>query len=273
MCAVVLESPAMSRWICVVVCMVLATTASAQSLDDADALYESRDVMAARAGYRSAIDAGGLEPAELARAHRRLGIIAAVTGDIETAKAEFRQALAIEPDAPPPVDLAPDQRAEFERLATAASPVSVTLEEQRRAGSVLLTATVRGGDALSARGRVLWNSEAREGLELTGEDFGTQLSKEVEAVAIDEHGNVAARTRVRVETPAVAPEASPTGAAVEGSADSGAPAESPSDEGMARGWKIAIAVVAVLVAGGIVGGVVWATRTEEVRYQCCEIAP
>jgi hypothetical protein len=255
-------------------CLALGAPSSAQSVVAADTHYDGRDISAARTAYREAIEAGGLTAAELAHAHRRLGVIAAVTRDMETAALEFRRSLALDPDAAPPPDLAPDQQAVFAQMATEASAVTVSLTEERVGGTVVLTAHVAGGDALVAVGEVRWDGDRAERVRLSGSDFGTETTLEVEVVALDPYGNTVAEGRGRVTRPIVGtPEAvaSLPGASVPSATAEASSTSEPAEVDNGRGWKIALAVVAVLAIGAVIGGVIWATRTEQPSYQCCDI--
>ena len=65
-------------------------------LDAADRAYEEGEVASARDAYETALRSGSLDPAELVRAHLRLGILAALEGDTEGFERRSAFALALD---------------------------------------------------------------------------------------------------------------------------------------------------------------------------------
>lgn len=220
-----------------------AGMAKAQSVVDADALWDEGELRQAREAYRRALDAGGLEPSQTAKAHLRIGIIAAAYGDDETANAAFRRALAIEPALPAPADLSPAQRDVFEEVRAQSRPIEVrALETERTAERVVLTARVTGGELFGATAALVRDGEQSERLELTTADFGTLTELPLAAVAVDEHGNVVALATESVNAPRAT-----------GAPPSRTPTEEPQEEGSRRGLFIALGIVAAVIVVGAVG--------------------
>lgn len=236
---------------------LMTSLAAAQSVSDADAAYDSGDVDAARDAYAASIQSGALDATALAHAHLRLGTIAAAYGDALTARAEFGAALAIEPQAPAPVDLSPDQRQEFEALRASTTPLSVRIDEERDGERVELRAHLSGGQAVEANVSFARSGQAM--LDLGPDAFGTSLELVVRAEVRDGTGNLLRSEERRVARPTrtVVVDADPVQVA---------PVQPP-ERSSRRGLKIALVVVAsVLVAGGVAAGVAISTRERVNRY-------
>lgn len=90
--------------------------AASDPLAAASAAYEAGELDQAATLFRAAIETGGLEPAQLARAHARSGVLAAAGGDLDALAAAYRRALALEPALPTPEELGPDAAALIDEL-------------------------------------------------------------------------------------------------------------------------------------------------------------
>lgn len=235
--------------------LVWANAAVAQPMVDADALWDDGDLRGAREAYRGALDGGGLEPSQTAKAHLRIGIIAAAFGDDQTANAAFRRALAIDPATPAPPDLSPSQRDAFEELRGQAEPIEVSVREtERSAEGVTVAARVAGGEFFQARAVIVRDGSQTEELELTAADFGTQATLPLAAAAIDEKGNVVALHMTSVDAPRAL-------------GDGGPEVVEPEEDGSRRGLFIAIGVVAaVVVAGAVALALAFALGDETPQY-------
>jgi hypothetical protein len=186
-------------------------------LDAADRAYEEGEVASARDAYETALRSGSLDPAELVRAHLRLGILAALEGDTEGFERRSAFALALDPVRDAPEELAPELRARFEALRDARAGRRATLTIDRDRAAIRIDVRdapeglahrvdVRGGDGFEQQ--LAW-----EGTPLRITPPPSALP--IEALLLDAHGNRLARAGARLEAVAAittAPAPAETGA-------------------------------------------------------------
>lgn len=198
--------------------VLLPSPALAQAgLHAADRAYEEGRVAPARDAYEAALRSGALDPAELVRAHLRLGILAALEGDTEGFERRSALALALDPVRDAPEELPPELRARFEAIrdARAGRRATVTIDRDRAAIRIDVRDAPEGlAHRIDIRG---------------GDGFGQQLAWEgtplritpplsalpIEALLLDAHGNRLARAGARLEAVAsitTAPAPAETGA-------------------------------------------------------------
>jgi hypothetical protein len=107
-----------------------AQSPSADPLAEAQALYDSAALPDALAAFEAALRAGGHRPQALARIHWHLGVLRAMTGATEEAETSFALALALDPDASVPRELAPEDQALFRRLESQARAMELSISTE-----------------------------------------------------------------------------------------------------------------------------------------------
>jgi len=215
---------ALVAWAC-----AAAAAAQRSPLEAADVAYARGALGEAGRGYEDALATGSLGPAQLVRAHLRLGVLAALGAEDARAERHFRAALALDPLVEVPDELNLDWRARFEALrrARGGRPLRVvqSVEERR------VVLSVR--DAPPGLARTL---EVRAGA--WGRRFPwegrpipvTPPEAPVQAVVLDAYGNRLASAPAGGEAQAASrtvPEARPS-AAAEGGPGTGGPEARPS---------------------------------------------
>lgn len=196
----VLLALALSTW--------TATATAQDALADAERAYAAGRIDEARASYERAL-AEGRSRDELHRIHLQLGVLHAVTGDREAARAAFAIALALRPDAEPPAELDPTTQAEFRALRTEARAIEVLVEPvgevSRDAPTVLRLRVDHPLASLASRVRVRaeppgappWTSTValeEAGTEVALPPMAWRASDQLEVTvdALDAHGGVLA---------------------------------------------------------------------------------
>ena len=194
---------------------LVAAPALAQSADlqAAQAAYEASDLDVASARLDAALRSGALTTAELALAHRLLGILAVADGDDQRALAEFAVSLALHAEQETPTELGPEQAALFDGIRAGRAPLRLQLQagEVAPGGRFELShATPTAPEGLVARyeiqasapGSDPWRVESTgasstiEGAAWRGAELLT-----IHARAVDPHGNVVTEASLDVRKP------------------------------------------------------------------------
>ncbi|MCB9611516.1 MAG: tetratricopeptide repeat protein [Sandaracinus sp.] len=250
--------------------LLVASRVGAQSVEAAESLYRRGDLPGALEGFDAALRAGGLEGSALARVHWHLGVLHAIVGEVDAARADFGRALAIDPSLAVPDELPPEKQALFEevrrttrRAELHVEPVAIdanadsTLRVRAPAGLVsrtVLECTPPGGEPWTVEvdgDEALVPSPAWRGARRLG----------IRAVAFDAHGNVVARTTSTLVAATVGvtepddPSHAPSHYAL--------PTEPPRERSVAKSPWLWLGVGAVVI-GGVVAAVLVATR--DTRY-------
>lgn len=216
--------------------------ASAQdALAAADRAYEEGRLREAARAYDDAVRGGGLEPADLVRAHTRLGVLRAMAGDGAGAERHFAIALALDPARDAPEELDPELRARFEAVREARDGRRVALAIDAREGALFVEVrdAPRGlALAVQIEGASFRERHAWNGAPVRVEPPPGSLP--IEAVLLDGHGNRLARAGAR-STPAVL--TSTDGA--------GAPAEARGGHGLLESPWLWVAVGAIVIGVGV----------------------
>ncbi len=214
----------MSRAGLVVAVALLALTGSAAAdgapvLDQAEQAIGDIDYEAARDLLATALAAGGLDRAELARAHRLAGEVAAALGDATAARGHFVRWILLEPGATLRAGLSPKivepftaARAEAGRLGR----FTLDIEVARDAERVRIELTAKDPLALVAGMRVRLGDSSEVGI--TGPravlPAADAAAIDVEVTVVDGRGNVLSRetfagTAIRAVAPPAGPAAEP----------------------------------------------------------------
>jgi hypothetical protein len=165
----------------------------------ADREYAAGHFDEAAVRYEAAVASGGLEPAELIRAHERLGLVSVLRGESESAENHFRMVLALDPTRATPAELPEEWRARYAAIRAAREGRRITLVLERDGGSFVLTARDAPADSaytIQVRGRGGWVHRApveEEPLRIEPPPDALPLA----AVLLDANGNRLARAGVR----------------------------------------------------------------------------
>lgn len=203
----------MRSFLLCVACLLAPLAARAQSVDEAIAAYEAGRIDDAQARLEAIVARGRAGPDDLHRVHLHLGILAAVMGETDRAERAWRLALALRPATETPAELAPAQRAIFERLRAQAAALSVRAAAVGAASNEAAT-TVRVDVANAPDGSVTqirslatpasggapWSATvgAGEPTELAIPAIAWRAATRLDVVieALDAHGGVLARTEL-----------------------------------------------------------------------------
>lgn len=239
----------------------LASQGAAQSPEAAEALYRRGDLPGALEAFERTLQAGGLEGTALARVHWHLGILHAIVGQLDVARADFALALAVDPSLPTPDELPPERQALFEEVRASSVRAELHLEplEVDPEGETLLRVVA---PRFAARTRLEitppdaepWSVETstREAtIEAAAWRGATRVT--VRAVAFDAHGNVVAHTSTSLVAPrASTPEEDPSQYAL--------PTAEPNRERSAAASPWLWLGVGAVVVGGVVAAVLLSSR-------------
>jgi len=249
----------------IVALSLVPALASAQvaALDEAVAAYEAGNIEVATTLFRAAEQSSRARPADLQRIHRYLGLIHTIIGEAEAAERSFAIALALDPAAEAPAELAPEQRARFEEIRAASHRLEVNVEtvgvaSNERDSTLRLTvpnappgvvAQFRASAAPSSGGQP-WTAtiDAAEAGELSIPAMAWRSAEQLDVTveALNEHGGVlrSAETRLSHQRGA-APEAALVGDGAARSDEGGSVVEET--------WFWV--VIGLIVAGGAAAGV------------------
>lgn len=188
-----------------------STTQAASQNDSVDAAlraYQDGRVEEAERALERALERGESGPETLFTIHRSMGLVQAVMGQQDAARAHFARALAIRPTASTPAELPPQMRALFESLREDATATRIRIEA--RSPVSRSTTTPIHLEALDAPpgwarqvrvrvGEAGWTTTTSldDGVEvpIPADAWGPGESWVLFADVLDAHGNVIARAR------------------------------------------------------------------------------
>lgn len=179
-------------------------TAFAQEdpLREAAQAYEEGRIAEAARRYHEALGRGGLEPAELVHVHLRLGILAALEGELDESDRRFAMALALDPIREPPEELSPELRERFEALRETQDGRRLTLVIRRtRRGDALRIEARHAPEGMAAAIRIRGHEGYAVELPYEGEPIVVEPpagALPIEVTLFDSHGNRLARAGARL---------------------------------------------------------------------------
>jgi hypothetical protein len=196
----------------------VARAQDADPLVAAERAYGAVDFETQRAEAERALEAGGSNPARLARIYRLLGIAHAALGAPEQAKLAFMRLLAIDPDVELEHVLSPRLRTPYMEARgywdVASTPLGVDVERQVAGGALELTlhdplgmvtrVQVRSG---SGEPQIVWEGDAAPQLSVPAAALAEFTHVALAVRLLDRHENVVVVRAIAAKAAAPAPPA------------------------------------------------------------------
>lgn len=229
-----------------------------QRLREAEEAYLAVNFAGVSQAADAAIEAGGLDQEQLARAYRLLGLGRAAAGDAQGAVQAYRSLLAIEPDARVDANLAPRLRSPFFEAqgywAGRGERLALHCDRQGQSATVSVVDVLGLGARLVDEHGVV-RDPAPELVVESSESLGFRVE--------DAHGNVLRRcsiaAAVSLELPTETPslDAPSSESLAEPAATTGTPLEATPEpvevQTRRRPWWPWVAAAAAVVVGGAIG--------------------